>query len=185
MGQPALVGLELDARAREGGVARRERSTPEHPPLLKNYPVPSRDLTACQFGRQAHRMHARLLRAVLLLAAETLAASPADASFYQVPELPPDCSKTDVRRNMQQSAFGMRHVRTRLTRAGGLPALTRLCVSRVSPTTFARPGPMRRSEAAAARSNAVHPVATASQRVTTRHRGAVGAGLNGVSVTAV
>jgi hypothetical protein len=54
-------------------------------------------------------MHARLLWAVLLLALAALAASPADASLYQVLELPPDCSQKDVRRNMQQSACGMQH----------------------------------------------------------------------------
>ncbi len=53
-------------------------------------------------------MHAHLLWAILLLASETLAASPADASFYRILELPPDCSQKDVRRNVQQSTCGMR-----------------------------------------------------------------------------
>ena len=78
-------------------------------PKLTSHRMPN-----AQFGRHAHRMHAPLLRAVLLLAAETLAASPADASFYRVLELPPDCSQKDVRRNVQQSTCGMRHAACKL-----------------------------------------------------------------------
>jgi hypothetical protein len=86
--------------------------------------------------RQTRTSHApRHLWAVLLVASAALAAGPADASFYQVLELPPDCSQKDVRHNMQQSTCRMRHASSaRLTRVRGLPARTHptatMCIPR-------------------------------------------------------
>ncbi len=121
--------------------AQRSKYRPSNSPSRHQTPAPCLSPHACTSTlRQTRTSHApRHLWAVLLVAAETLAAGPADASFYQVLELPPDCSQKDVRHNMQQSTCRMRHASSaRLTR------VTR---------------PMRRSEATAARIHAVHAVA--------------------------
>jgi hypothetical protein len=133
-------------------------------------------------------MHARLLQAVLLLASKTLAASPADTVFYQVLELPPDCSQKDVRRNIQQSAFGIWHAACKLpfdARSKMASTHPTLCIPCIPYNVCAsRPHAQIESSGSTEPRRACR-VATASQRVTTRHREAVGAGLNGASVTAV